>query len=99
MRRRRTGRGEVTPIRDLFAVYKARLRAPQQSVVNEVVAVVREVTSIQLEAKQCRYTVHSRTVAITAPGPVKTEIKLQEDRIIALLKARLGEQSAPKVFI
>jgi len=85
----------VKKVSDLFAVYKKRLRAPQKSVIDCFVEVVEEVCGIALPKKSVRYVPSSRTISVTAPGQIKTEIALSKDELIVHMKGRLGEQSAP----
>lgn len=91
-------RGEIIKVADLFDKYKKVLKAPQSSVIKEVIEVISDITGVTLSPKFIKYTVHSRTVSITAPAVVKQEIKLHQDEIIIHLTARLGEQSVPKIL-
>ncbi len=88
-------RGELTKVSDLFAKYKDNIKAPQKTVVEATVEIVNEVAGIQLDSTKCQYNVSTRTLATNAPAIVKQEILRQHDDIIAHLKGRLGEKSAP----
>jgi hypothetical protein len=91
-------RGEITKISTLFEKYKVTLRAPQGTVVKEVIEVIADVTGVELPSKYVRYAVSNKTLSITAPSIVKQEIKLHQDEIMLHVKARLGEKSAPKII-
>lgn len=88
-------RGEVVAVRDLFAKYKNTLVAPQSTVELELIRVVGELVGITLKESQVSYTVSSRTIAITASGMIKQEVKLKQTAIVAELKRRLGAKNAP----
>lgn len=91
-------RGEIIKVADLFEKYKKVLRAPQSSVIKEVIEVITDLTGVALSPKYVKYAVHSKTVSITAPAILKQEIKLHQEEILIHLKARLGEKSVPKII-
>lgn len=91
-------RGEITKVSDLFEKYKKVLRAPQSSVIKEVIDVITDLTGVTLSPKYIKYAVHSRTISLTAPAVLKQEIKLHQDEILIHLKARLGETNVPKII-
>lgn len=95
----RKGRGEVKRVGDLFAKYKNTLVAPQKTVVLAFTEVVFEVLGIAVDAKVVRYTPHTQTLSIQVSGPLKSEIALHRDEILAHLKGRLGERNAPKTIL
>ncbi len=95
----RKGRGEITHIGSLFESYVKRLKPPQESVVRTFVEVVEEVLSISLDTSQIKYSVHNKTLSLNVSGMVKSEVRLHEKDILAHLKGRLGEQSAPQHII
>jgi len=89
-------RGEgIKKISDLFASYKKRFKAPQKSVILAFVEVVRDVCEINLKESEVSYTPSSRTLALRAPGQIKSEILFQKEEILLHMKGRLGVQSAP----
>lgn len=92
---RKVGRGEVVKIGKLFEVYKKKLRAPQGSVIAAFHEVVEDILKISMRTSWSSYTPSSRTLALTAPGPVKTEILIHKDEILTHLKGRLGEKNTP----
>lgn len=87
--------GELKKMSSLFALYKDRLKAPQKSVIDASVEVVRDLTQISLNPARCTYTVSTRTFASNAPSLVRQELARHEADIISQLKVRLGEKSAP----
>jgi hypothetical protein len=91
-------RGEIIKVSDLFDKYKKVLRAPQSSVIKEVIEVISDLTGVTLSPKYIKYAVHSKTLSITAPAILKQEIKLHQAEILIHLKARLGEKSVPKII-
>jgi hypothetical protein len=90
---------ESKKLGDFFAQYKTRLRAPQRSVESAARAVIMEVTGITLSDTAVSYRVQSRTLCITAPSILRSEIKAREPEIISALRASLGVRSAPEVII
>jgi len=91
-------RGEIIKVSELFDKYKKVLRAPQSSVIKEVIEVIMDLTGVTLSPKYVKYAVHSKTISITAPAILKQEIKLHQAEILIHLKARLGENSVPKII-
>lgn len=92
-------KGEIVKISDLFAKYRKNLKAPQGSVIKEVVAVITDVTGITVDKKYFTYNVSSKTVFCTAPSSIKSEIKLSEEDIKAQLIKKLGAKNTPNFFI
>lgn len=92
---RKKGRGEITKIQNLFEVYKQRLRAPQGSVIKEFQEVIKEMFHVDIRPDQCSYSVATKTLKVTLSGPLRTEITLRKSEVLAHLKGRLGEKSAP----
>ena len=86
-------------IGDLFEKYKKNLKAPQASVVKQVVKVIESVTHLSVQEQQVQYTVGTKTIYIHAPSILKQEILLQKTEILKQLKLELGEQSAPKTIL
>ena len=90
-------RGEgIKKISLLFEAYRKRLRAPQRTVEDAFREVVHDVCGFDIKKEYVSYKPASRTLMITAPGPMKTEILLKKDEVLAHLKGRLGLSSAPK---
>ena len=96
---KRKGRGEVTKVSDLFAVYKNKLKAPEGTVITTTQEIIHDMFGFNLPKEAIRYKVSSKTLTITAPGPLKTEIKLQQKEILTHLKGRLGASGAPTTIL
>lgn len=92
-------KSSITKVSDLFAVYRNRLRAPQGSVIKEVVEVVEEVVGISVDKKYFSYNVSTKTVSCNATSLVRSEMKLKQGEITRALQQRLGEQNSPKFYI
>jgi hypothetical protein len=91
-------RGELIKVGSLFDKYKHILEPPQSIVIKEVVSVVNNVCGVVLTDKYITYSVHNKTIAITAPSIVKQEILRKKDTILIHLKGRLGKK-APQYII
>lgn len=85
----------IQHISNLFLVYKQRLKAPEQSVITEVVGVVKDVTGISISKSNCRYNTHTRTVSLQTSGMVKDQIRFHTPEILTVLEKRLGKQNTP----
>jgi len=92
-------RGEIIKVSSLFEKYKQRLKPPQGSVIKEVIEVVEDITGIILENSQIKYSIHTKVISIQAPSLIKQEIKLKQDEILIHLKARLGVNNIPTIFL
>lgn len=90
---------KTTNIKDLFDIYKKRLRAPQKTVINTFQEVVDDLLGVTIDEKTCEYTPANKTLKLAVGGPLKTEILLRKKEILSHLKGRLGERSAPKEII
>ncbi len=88
-------RGEVVPIKDLFAKYRQTLVAPQKTVEIELIRVVGEVVGVKLREDQVSYTVSTRTVAIRASSLIRQEIRVREADVLRALKGVLGAKNCP----
>ncbi len=102
--RRRTDDGVgahkgAVPIGKLFEKYRKRLLPPPGVVITVFCAVVEKEVGVMLTSSNVRYTVHTRTLAITTFGPQKNEIKLHSRRILELCRETLGERGAPQQIL
>ena len=97
--RKRTTWGETIKVGTLFEKYKQKLRAPESSVVEAFCEVVEELLQITVKPETVTYTPATRTLALAAAGPLKSEVKLREGEIITHLKGRLGVKNAPQVIV
>ncbi len=84
---------------NLIDRYKRILRPPQASVEKEVIEVVKEMVGIELKPSQVTYTVSTRTISITAPSVIRSELKQVQQAILNELKNRLGVEHAPKAIL
>lgn len=89
----------IKKIGDLFETYRKRLRAPQKTVIDTFVEVVRDVCQMTIKDKDIAYSPASRTLVIRASGPLKTEVLLHKGELLTHLKGRLGTASAPTDII
>ena len=87
--------GELQKIGSLFDIYKDRLKAPQKTVIDVVVEVVKDVTGIALDPHRCSYTVSTKTLATNAPSMIQQEIQMHHDEIMVHVRGRLGDSSTP----
>lgn len=91
----RRGHGRSTEIKDLFKVYKERLRAPQKTVINTFIEVCNALFQISLTENQCNYSPATRTLTLSISGPLKSEIRIHKKEILTHMRARLGEKNFP----
>ena len=96
--KRKRGDGIVS-ISNLFKKYKDNLKAPQATVVNGFIGVVREVVGVEIHTHQCSYTPQTQTLAIIIHGTVKSEILFKKDEILKKLTKKLGVKNTPKQLI
>jgi hypothetical protein len=93
-------RGEgIKKVSELFEIYRKKLRAPQQVVIEAFQEVVDDVCDFTIDKATVFYTPSSKTIILSGSGVVKSEVLLQKEEILLHLKGRLGEQSAPKNII
>ena len=95
----RKGRGEITKLSTLFEKYKKTLKAPQGIVIDCFTEVVSELLHIEIAKESVSYTVFNKTLRVRLSGPLRSEIALRKKEILAHMKGRLGEQSAPTEII
>lgn len=86
-------------IKTLFDTYKKRFRAPQKTVIKTFQEVAKDLLGVEIDQKNCEYSVSSKTLQIILSGPIKTEILIRKEEIITHMKGRLGEKSAPKEIL
>lgn len=90
---------EVRKIADLFALYKKRLKAPQASVIKEVVLIITTDLHIPAKPHWFRYEVATRTMVCVGPAAAKSEILVHKSLILTEMKQRLGENNCPHQLI
>lgn len=95
----RKTRGEIKKVGDLFEKYKKTLKAPQGSVIKVFIEVADEVLGISIKKGYVSYSPQSKTISLVSGGPLKSEIYLHKEEILAHMKGRLGEKNAPKTIL
>jgi hypothetical protein len=88
------GKGVVS-IKDLFAAYQNRFSAPQKTVVDAFVRMVKSVCGIDIPTHAVQYAPQGRTITLHLPGQVKSEILLKKPALLETLRKELGEKNAP----
>lgn len=96
---RKTGRGETVHIGGLFEQYKKRLTPPQKTTIDTCISILNESYQIHLTPKECRYSPTHKILTVTAPGPIKTEIKIHKEAILKAIQHQLGVKGTPKDII
>lgn len=91
----RSVRGNIVNIKDLFLVYKDRLRAPQKTVIKVFIEVSTALLNISPKENQCNYSPTTRTINLSVSGPLKSEIQIHKKEILSHMRARLGEKNFP----
>jgi hypothetical protein len=84
---------------DLFGKYKTHFKPPQATIEKAFVDAVRASTGYEIEISKVRYTLPTKTISLSIPSLLKTELKLKQVVIIKELKKQLGEKEAPKTII
>ena len=95
----RKGRGEIKKVGDLFEKYKKTLKAPQGTVIEAFREVLSELLSIEISKDKVKYSPATKTLSVTQGGPLRSEIRLHQEEILAHMKGRLGEKSAPNKIL
>lgn len=95
----RKGRGDIKKVGDLFEKYRRTLIAPERTVITTFTEVVEEVLGFHIVPENVRYNPATRTLSITGGGPVRTEIQMRKDEILAHLRGRLGDRNAPQTIL
>ena len=84
---------------NLLERYKKIFKPPQASVEKEAVAVIKDICGFELLPHQLVYTVATKTLYVKAPSLVRSELLMQRERIVAELRQRLGDGSAPTTIL
>jgi len=90
---------DTNQLGNLLERYKKVLKPPQASMEKECLEVIKEITTLELNPKQIKYTVGTKTISITAPSILRSELKRSHPEIIKALQKRLGAQNAPTTII
>ncbi len=97
-KRNQRGKG-IIKVSDLFAKYKAVLKAPQGVVVAAFQEVIFELLGVRIAKEHCTYSVGSKTLSVRVAGMIKSEIKLQKKLILSKMAEKLGEKSVPREIL
>lgn len=93
-------RGEgIKHITNLFDSYRTRLIAPKRTIIEAFIEVVSDLYGFTVGAEEIAYTPATRTLSLRSPGPLKTEVLLRKEEILAHLTGRLGQKNAPKDIV
>lgn len=95
----RKARGEIKKVADLFEKYRRTLVAPERTVVIAFVEVVEDLVGIAVPPEVVRYSPATRTLSVNGAGPLRAEIRMRRDEILAHMKGRLGERNAPTTIL
>ena len=90
---------KMKKIGDLFERYKTHFKAPQATIEKAFVDAVKASTGYEIEISKVRYTVSTKTISLSIPSLLKTELRLKQPAIISELKKKLGEKEAPNLIL
>lgn len=99
MRPKKDPTGNTNQLGNLLEKYLKVFKPPQASVEKECIEVIKEITALELKPHQIKYTVGSKTIGITAPSIIRSEIRRFHPEILKALQKRLGVQNAPTTII
>ena len=85
-------------IKDVLLAYKTRLRAPQGSVLREVVRAF-AVSGLEVSLKDLDYSPATKTIVIKALGPKKTEMLMRKNSVLKEVRSALRDVDAPTEII
>lgn len=85
-------------IQNILEAYKARLRAPQGSILREVVRAY-GIAGIETEMKDFNYSPATKIVAIKISGPKKSEMLMRKEQVLKEMRTTLREADAPTDII
>lgn len=81
-------------IQNILLAYKARLRAPQGSILREVVRAY-GVAGIETTVQDFNYSPATKIVAIKISGPKKSEMLMRKSAVLKEVKTGLRDVDAP----
>jgi hypothetical protein len=84
---------------NLLERYKRILHPPQATVEKEAIDVIKNLTGITVKNNQLRYSVGTRTLSISAPSLIRSELRSRHREILTELQKRLGVAHAPTAII
>lgn len=86
----------VTHVSNLFSKYITLLKPPQGVVVQASIDVINEMFHYTIQKKQCTYHTHSKTLSLTIPGALKTEVLLRKNEVLTEIGKKIGIENTPK---
>lgn len=86
----------VKKLSSLFEKYRNVLIAPERSVITAFQEVVKDLYNWDIPDNFVSYSPKTKTLSVRASGPLRSEIAIHKAEILAHIKGRLGERSAPK---
>lgn len=89
---------KMKKIGDLFEKYKLNIKAPQSTVEKAFVKVVYEVSGLKIDKNFVNYNVKTKTLGISAPSIIRSELGFYQTEIINKLNKDLGG-SGPDTII
>jgi len=81
-------------IRGILEAYKHRLRAPQKTVIAEMVRAYASL-GLTVSERDLSYTPSTRTVTVRAMGPLKMEMLLRKSAVLHEARATLNDKDVP----
>lgn len=78
--------------------YRTTLRAPQKTVVNEVVKAY-STLGITCDERFVSYNKNTKTISLGVSGPLKTEMLLRKGQVLALLVSTLRKDDIPSEIL
>lgn len=85
---------EIRTVADLLQKYK-QLKAPQGAVIDALCTSVAEVLGVTLTKECVSYNPHTRVAHVAVSGPLKQEIRIAAQKIIARSRDILGGGQGP----
>ena len=88
---------ELQPLQGLLARFK-NLQPPQKAVIDVFCDAVQAVCGVALSRQSVRYTVATRTIGVTAGGPLKSELRQKRSELLSYCSRELGVH-APREIV
>lgn len=82
-------------IRGILEAYKQRLRAPQKTVITEMVRAYQTIGLTAVGPRDLAYTPSTRTITIRAMGPLKMEMLLRKAAALREARGGLSDKDIP----
>ena len=81
-------------IRGILEAYKQRLRAPQKTVIAEMVRAYQAI-GLKVSERDLAYTPGTRTLTVRAMGPLKMEMLLRKTVVLHEARTTLNDKDIP----